>query len=108
MDEDWAKKEPARAEIDALSGPAVIEFGSPWCGHCLAAWPLIAVALKHHPAVRHIKVTDGPGQPLGRSFKVKLWPTLVFLDDGKERERLVRPTNSIAIETALAAIDTVR
>ena len=30
-------------------------------------------------------------QPLGRSFRVKLWPTLVFLRDGEEVARLVRP-----------------
>ena len=31
---------------------------------------------------------DASGRPLGRSFKVKLWPTLVFLRDGREIERL--------------------
>ena len=55
----------------------------------------------------HIKVEDGPGQRLGRSFGVKLWPTLVFLKDGREIERLVRPTASGPIEQALARIAAV-
>jgi thioredoxin 1 len=42
--------------------------------------------------VRHIKVEDGKGKPLGRSFRVKLWPTLVFLRDGAVVTQLVRPT----------------
>jgi thioredoxin 1 len=36
---------------------------------------------------------------------VKLWPTLVFLRDGRELERLVRPRDAGAIDDALARID---
>jgi thioredoxin 1 len=36
---------------------------------------------------------------------VKLWPTLVFLDQGKEVARLVRPRDSSTIRKALAQID---
>lgn len=101
----YADTEPARAEIDALRGPAVIEFGAPWCGYCSAAQPLLAAAFADHPGVRHIKIEDGKGRPLGRSFQVKLWPTLIFLDSGQEVARLVRPTDSRAISQALAHID---
>lgn len=97
--------EPSRAEIDALAGPAVIEFGTSWCGHCRAAQPLIAEAFASHPRVRHLKVEDGKGFALGRSFRVKLWPTLVFLRDGKELARLVRPSGTDPIGQALQQID---
>lgn len=97
--------EPARAEIDAIEGAAVVEFGASYCGHCRAAQPLIAAALANHPQVRHIRIEDGPGRRLGRSFRVKLWPTLVFLRQGRELARLVRPADSGAIEEALAQID---
>ena len=96
--------ETSRHEIDAMQGPVVLEFGTSWCGICRAAQPLIAAALGRHPDVRHVKVEDGPGRPLGRSFGVKLWPTLVFLSDGRETSRLVRPRNADAIEQALARI----
>jgi thioredoxin len=97
--------EPTRAEIDSLQGPVVVEFGANWCGHCAAAQPLIAEAFVGRPGLRHIKVEDGKGLPLGRSFRVTLWPTLIFLRDGKEVARLVRPTDSNAIEEALGRID---
>lgn len=97
--------EPSREDIDGLAGPVMIEFGAAHCGHCRAAQPLIAAALERHPAVRHVKVEDGPGRRLGRSFRVKLWPTLIFLGQGREVARLVRPDDSGTIEQALAQID---
>jgi thioredoxin 1 len=105
MSEKYAGKEPSRDEVDRLEGPSLIEFGSPWCGHCMAAQPLIAAALADHPGVRHIRVADGKGRRLGRTFMVKLWPTLVFLRDGREMARLVRPGAASAIREALDAID---
>jgi thioredoxin 1 len=103
--ENYATREPTRAEIDQLAGPTMLEFGSPTCGHCLAAQPLIASALAAHPTVRHIKIADGSGRRLGRSFAVKLWPTLVFLRDGHEVARLVRPQDTGVISDSLARID---
>ena len=100
----YAEVEPKRAELDQLPGATMVEFGSSWCGHCRRAQPLIAEALAAHPSVRHIKIADASGKPLGRSFRVKLWPTLVFLKDGTEVERLVRPTEVKPIIQALEKI----
>lgn len=96
-----APQEPTRAEVDALAGDALLEFGTPWCGHCIAAQPLLETALAGHAGVRHLKVEDGRGQPLGRSFRIKLWPTLIFLRDGEEVARLVRPTHPDELEKAM-------
>jgi len=104
MTVEYAEVEPKREEVDALPGPTLVEFGSPWCGHCRRAQPLIAEALSAHPDVRHVKVADASGKRLGRSFKVKLWPTLVFLRDGKETAKLVRPGSSEEIKRALQRI----
>ena len=105
LSRDYEQTEPKRAEVDALEGPAVVEFGSPWCGYCRRAQPLVAEAFAAHPRVRHIKIADASGRRLGRSFQVKLWPTLVFLKDGKETARVVRPADVSEIAEALARID---
>lgn len=105
IDKEYGSVAPTREEIDALPGPVVVEFGTSWCGYCARAQPLIAEAFADHQRVRHIKIEDGPGRRLGRSFRVKLWPTLVFLNDGKEVAQLVRPDDAGAIRKALEEID---
>ena len=109
MNSSYAPNEPARAQVDALPGATVLDFGTNWCGVCRNAHPLIAAALAAHPQVRHLRVEDGPGRPLGRSFRVKLWPTLIFLKDGQELARVVRPSSAEELRDALAKVtDRVR
>ena len=105
MTTEYAAHEPSREEVDALAGATLLEFGNAWCGHCSAAQRLIKGAFAGHDGVRHIKIADGSGRRLGRSFRVKLWPTLVFLRDGQERARLVRPHDEREIAAALSQID---
>ncbi|MBM0107331.1 thioredoxin family protein [Steroidobacter sp. S1-65] len=105
----YTEQAPARAEVDAFSGVTVLQFGTNWCGFCNAAEPHIAQALQEfrvtHPELRHFKVEDGPGRPLGRSFKVKLWPTVIFIKDGAERARVVRPDSAEAVTDAARQLD---
>jgi len=104
MSEAYLNPGPSREEIDATEGAVLLEFGTDWCGHCQAAAPAVLQALAEHGDIRHIKVEDGPGRPLGRSFRVKLWPTLVALKDGAEQARVVRPTTADQISPILAQI----
>ncbi|MFT3799820.1 MAG: thioredoxin family protein [Burkholderiaceae bacterium] len=96
---------PTREALDQLRGLTVVEFGTPWCGHCRRAQPLIEQALSARDDVAHVKVEDGPGQRLGRSFGVKLWPTLVFLRDGAEVARVVRPPDLDSLRQALSPLN---
>ena len=104
MTKPYADTAPSRAELDHTQGPLLLEFGANWCGICQAAQPAITGALSAHPDLHHVKVGDGPGQPLGRSFGIKLWPTLIALRNGKEVARLVRPTSHDEIANLLASI----
>lgn len=87
-----------------MQGPVVLEFGASWCPHCTRAQPVIAAALARHSGVRHLQIEDGKGRRLGRSFHVKLWPTLILMSDGNEVARLVRP---VGLEPILRALDEI-
>ena len=82
---------PTREAVDKMPGLVLLEFGTDWCGFCRAAQPLVAGLLRDHPTVRHLKVEDGSGRPLGRSFRVRLWPNFVLLKDGVVVRQLARP-----------------
>ena len=99
----YAVDAPDRAEIDALPGLVLLEFGVDWCPHCQGAQSAIKAALYDHPGLRHVKIEDGPGRRLGRSFRVKLWPTLILLREGQEVARVVRPTAVGDLQETLSA-----
>ena len=72
----YSAEAPARDELDRLAGPTLVEFGT----------------------------EDGPGRRLGRSFQVKLWPTFVFLRDGREVARVVRPGSASVLDEAFESV----
>jgi thioredoxin 1 len=101
MSQPYSTVQPERSAIDAMPGTVALEFGTDWCGYCRAAAPLIATAVAGFPNLKHIKVEDGSGRALGRSFRVKLWPTLVVLRDGTEVARVVRPADAAEVRKAI-------
>jgi thioredoxin 1 len=103
MTSPYLEAAPERAEVDALPGATVLEFGTNWCGVCRGAQPAITEALAGQP-IRHIKIEDGSGRKLGRTYSVKLWPTLIFLKDGVEAARVVRPSQALDVREALAQV----
>jgi thioredoxin 1 len=94
---------PTREAVDRTPGLVLLEFGTSWCGFCRAAQPLVADLLRDNPSVRHIKVEDGPGLPLGRSFRVRLWPNFVLMRDGVVVRQLARPSAN-ELKAAFAAL----
>lgn len=96
--------EPSREEVNALKGAVMLEFGTSWCGYCQGAQATITSGIRLYPQVQHIKIEDGKGRRLGRSFTVKLWPTLIFMKDGVELKRLVRQIDADALKAALLSI----
>ena len=91
-------------DIQRHSGYIMLEFGTSWCAYCIAAQQHISAALHHQVSVKHIKIEDGKGKRLGRSYAVKLWPTLIFLKDGVELIRIARPSNQQCIQDALSLL----
>jgi thioredoxin 1 len=87
----------AREDVEAMRGLTVLEFGASWCPICQGARATIDRVLAEQPAAHHIWIEDGKGKRLGRTFGVKLWPTLIVLRDGQEVARVVRPAGEAAV-----------
>lgn len=81
-------------QLEEIKGNYLLEFGAPWCGHCQSAFSSVEELLKETPDLKHLKIYDGKGKKLGRVFGVKLWPTFIFMKNGQEATRIVRPTNT--------------
>ena len=79
------------ASVAAMPGWVLLDFGTDWCGHCIAARSAVDRWLGPHPEIDHLRIEDDRGRPLGRAHDVKLWPTLVLVRDGRELARVVRP-----------------
>ena len=101
---DYQASSLDRAQVDGDSGLLVLDFGTEWCGHCCRTRPLTDSVLAIETGIRHLRIEDGPGRALGRSFRVKLWPTLIFLRNGREQTRLVRPQDAQELKDAIAAL----
>jgi thioredoxin 1 len=97
----YQTEQPERTAIEAETGLVALDFGTDWCGYCRAAAPLIAAAVAAVPGLRHIKVEDGSGRALGRAYRVKLWPTVILLRDGREVARAVRPADAAELRQTL-------
>jgi thioredoxin 1 len=105
MSHEYLPESVTREEVDALQGATVLQFGTNWCGYCRAAQSVIEPVLGEAADLRRIIVEDGKGRPLGRSYHVKLWPTLVFLADGEEVARVVRPWKRDDVSEALTQLN---
>jgi len=104
MAHEYLPETITREQADALPGVTVLQFGTDWCGYCRAAEKVIDPVLDTADGPRRVLVEDGKGRPLGRSYRVKLWPTLVFLADGVEVARVVRPWRESDVEEALSTV----
>ena len=96
FDPEYHEQQPTREEVDRMQGPVVVEFGADWCPICQGFAPKLEALFEKNPDVTHVRAADGRGKPLGRSFGVKLWPTLVFMRDGQVVEQMSRPSQEEA------------
>jgi thioredoxin 1 len=106
MSQNYQPETQTRQEIDSMRGAAVLDFGTNWCGYCNAARPLVDAAFERRAGVSHLRIEDGKGRRLGRSFQVKLWPTLIFMRDGREIARVVRPNEPSELDEAFDQLET--
>ncbi|WDI42393.1 thioredoxin family protein [Bremerella sp. P1] len=105
FDPEYHEDAPTKEDIGQTTGKVVLDFGANWCPYCQEVSPALHSLLSEADNVQHIRVADGKGKPLGRSYRVKLWPTLVLLKDGKPVAQLVRPSADTATRELAAFLE---
>jgi len=73
-----------------LSAPkAIVDFGSPGCPHCVAFKPIFEAVAAQYPDILFASVNTDNYQQYAATYQVSGLPTVVFLANGKEVDRMV-------------------
>lgn len=78
------------AEVVQAEGLVVVDFGAEWCAPCVRMAPILeefAAAVAGRAKVCTLDVDES--RKAAAEFRVMSIPTLVFLKDGKEVDRIV-------------------
>ena len=96
------------------SGPWIIEFMAPWCGHCKHMAPTWKQLAKELKGLVNVGIVDSPANPsLQKKFGIRGFPTIKFLQDGEEieefagRGRTLENLKAFSVELADAEINKV-
>ncbi len=75
-------------EVLGTDKPVVIDFWATWCAPCHLLRPLLEeLAAQYAGQVKFIGVDVGSNQGIATQFGIRYIPTLVVVQDGKEKER---------------------
>lgn len=74
---------------EALKGKSVIDFWAPWCGPCRMLGPNIEEASQENKGVNFFKVNVDDNSELASKYGVRSIPTVLFMEDGEEKDRFV-------------------
>lgn len=80
----------------------LVDFWAAWCGPCRVVAPVIEKLAAEMPDVTFAKVDVDANPRLSARFRVEGIPTLLFLERGEERGRIVGAAAEGAIRQGLA------
>lgn len=82
----------------------ILDFWAPWCGQCTMLSKMIdqlSTELKDRATITKVNVDDASGIELAKKYSVTKLPTLVFVKNDEEVDRIVGMTTKASILTSL-------
>ena len=92
-------------EVLSAGVPVVVDFGAEWCGPCRRMEPILedfASAVTGQAKVCSLDVDES--QRIAAEYKVMSVPTMIFLRDGKEVDRVIGLNTKEALMAKLEAV----
>jgi len=85
----------------AKKGKIIVDFWAPWCGPCRMMAPVFEETSKGHKEIVFAKVNVDEHPELAQEFGVRGIPTMVFLQDGEEVNRVVGAGSKATLEAKI-------
>ena len=76
--------------LKEIKGKVLLKFGAPWCGPCRMLNPVLDILSTE---IEIIDINIDEFEDVSIEYGIRSVPTLVFLNDGVEQDRIVSNTN---------------
>lgn len=76
------------SEVMDSQQPVLLDFWAPWCSPCKMLSPILDQIAEERPDIKVCKVNVDEEMELARQFRIFSIPTLIVLEEGKERSKM--------------------